>query len=186
VFLRPEFEGYAKSNLVLVEIDFPKRKTLPPMIQQQNQKLAEQFQVRAYPTVIVLDAHGTKLGRVNYGAGGPRPFISEIEKLVHPKPDVVPSKPLPIKKGNDSRRMEKASTTIESNRTDLKLQSITGPKKRRQAVINDHAFSAGETMTVKLPAGAVRVHCVEILERSVIVTVNGRREKRELKLAGGT
>jgi len=63
VFLKPEFESYAKSNLVLVEIDFPKRKPLPPAVQQQNQKLAEQFQVQAYPTLIVLDARGASLER---------------------------------------------------------------------------------------------------------------------------
>src|SRR5689334_5561464 len=64
VFLKPEFESYAKSNLVLVEIDFPKRKPLPSAVQEQNQKLADQFQVQAYPTLIVLDAQGAKLGRI--------------------------------------------------------------------------------------------------------------------------
>src|SRR5882762_3146601 len=34
VFLKPEFEAYAKSNLVLVEIDFPKRKPQAPVLQK--------------------------------------------------------------------------------------------------------------------------------------------------------
>ena len=76
VFLKPEFETYAKSNLVLLEIDFPKRKLLPPPVQQHTQKLAEQFQVQGYPTLIVLDGQGKKLGRISYGTGGPKPFIS--------------------------------------------------------------------------------------------------------------
>src|SRR5258706_2436029 len=80
VLLKPEFEAYAKSNLVLLEIDFPKRKRLPPASQQQNQKLAEQFQVQSYPTLILLGGQGNKLGRINYSAGGPKPFISEVEK----------------------------------------------------------------------------------------------------------
>jgi thioredoxin-related protein len=185
VFLRPEFEAYAKSNLVLLEIDFPKRKPLPPALQQQNQKLAEQFQVQAYPTLIVLDAQGIKLGRISYGSGGPKPFISEVERLIHPQPEMIPTK-APARKADDLRRPGKDSVTAETKGTELKLRNITGPRQRRRAVINDHAFSAGETMLIKLPGGAVKVRCVEIRERSVIVTVNGGPARRELKLAAGT
>jgi protein disulfide-isomerase len=185
VFLRPEFESYAKSNLVLVEIDFPKRKPLPPAAQQHNQKLAEQFQVQAYPTLIVLDAHGTKLGRISYGTGGPKPFIAEIEKLIRPQPEMIPTK-APGRKADEAPRPGKVSVTAETNRAELNLRSITGPKLHRRAVINNCAFSTGETMLIKLPAGAVKVRCVEIRERSVIVTVNGGPARRELRLAAGT
>jgi thioredoxin-related protein len=184
VFLRPEFESYAKSNLVLVEVDFPKRKPLPPAVQQQNQKLAEQFQVQGYPTLILLDGQGTRLGRISYNTGGPKPFISEVEKLIRPQPEMLPTR-APARKADELRRPGKVSATAETNRAELELRSITGPKQRRRAVINNRAFSAGETMVMKLPTGAVKVHCVEIRERSVIVTVNGGREKRELRLAGG-
>jgi len=185
VFLRPEFEGYAKSNLVLLEIDFPKRKPLPAAVQQHNQKLAEQFQVRAYPTLIVLDAQGTKLGRISYGTGGPKLFIAEVEKLIRPQPETIPTK-APARKADESPRPGKVPATAETNRAELKLRSITGSKQRRRAVINDRAFLAGETMLVRLPAGAVKVRCVEIRERSVIVTVNGGPARQELKLAAGT
>lgn len=185
VFLRPEFEGYAKSNLVLLEIDFPKRKPLPPSVQQHNQKLAEQFQVQGYPTLIVLDGQGKKLGRISYGAGGPKPFISEVEKLIRPQPEMIPTK-APARKADESPRPGKVPVTAETNRAELRLRSITGPKQRRRAVINDRTISAGETMLMKLPAGAVKVRCVEIRERSVIVTVNGGPARRELRLAAGT
>jgi len=184
VFLKPEFENYAKSNLVLLEIDFPKRKPLPPVVLQQNQKLAEQFQVQGYPTLIVLNPQGAKLGRVSYGAGGPKPFISEVEKLIRPPVLPMPSR-TPARKVDAPRRASNVSAVSETNRAELKLRSIVGPKQRRQAVINDHAFSAGETMILRLASGTVKVHCVEVRERSVIVTINGGRDKRELKLAGG-
>ncbi len=184
VFLKPEFEGYAKSNLVLLEIDFPKRKPQPSALQRANQRLAEQFQVQAYPTLLLLDAQGANLGRVSYGNGGPKSFVSEIEKLIH-----LPSEPLPRKspagKTFDSRDGGRLTSPAETNRVDLNLRSITGPRQRRKAVINSHTFSAGETVTLKLPTGLVKVHCVEIRPRSVIVIVNGGRDKRELRLAGG-
>lgn len=185
VFLKPEFESYAKSNLVLVEIDFPKRKPLPPALQQQNQKLAEQFQVQAYPTLIVLDALGAKLGRISYGAGGPRPFISEIEKLIRPQSETIPTRP-PAKKVEDKHGAGKNTAVAATDSVDLELRSITGTKQRRRAVINGKAFSPGDTLLVKLPTGALKVRCVEIRERSVIVTVNGGPAKRELRLAAGT
>jgi len=185
VFLRPEFEGYAKSNLVLLEVDFPKRKPLPAAVQQHNQKLAEQFQVRAYPTLMVLDAKGTKLGRISYGTGGPKPFIAEVEKLIRPQPESIPPKP-PGTKPGDLRRAGNISPPAGINHADLKLRSIAGPKQRRRAVINGQTFLPGETMVMKLPAGAVKVRCVEIRERSVIVTVNGGPARQELRLAAGT
>jgi thioredoxin-related protein len=185
VFLRPEFEGYAKSNLVLLEVDFPKRKPLPAAVQQQNQKLAEQFQVRAYPTLIVLNAQGTKLGRISYGTGGPKTFLAELEKLIRPQPETIPTK-APAGKAVESPRPGRVPVKAETNRAELKLRSITGSKQRRRAVINGQTFLPGETMVMKLPAGAVKVRCVEIRERSVIVTVNGGPARRELKLAAGT
>jgi protein disulfide-isomerase len=184
VFLRPQFEDYAKTNLVLVQIDFPKHKPLPPAVQRHNQKLADQFQVQGYPTLIVLDAQGTKRGRISYGAGGPKPFISEIEKLIRPPTSPLP-KSLPAKNVDPPRRTGQVPATVEANRVELKLQSINGPRQRRQAVINDHGFSVGETSILRLPTCMVKVRCVEIRERSVIVIVNGGREKRELRLAGG-
>jgi thioredoxin-related protein len=184
VFLRPEFSDYAKSNLVLLEIDFPKRKPLPPAVQLHNQKLAEQFQVQAYPTLVVLDVQGTKLGRISYGNGGPKLFIAEVEKLIRPQPETLPTRS-PARKASKAPQQGKVSGTAETNRTELKLRGITGPKLHRRAVINDRAFSAGETMLIKLPARAVKVRCVEIRERSVIVTVNGGPARRELRLAAG-
>src|SRR5262245_30005189 len=38
VFLKSEFNDYAKTNLILVEVDFPKRKPQPAPLQQANQK----------------------------------------------------------------------------------------------------------------------------------------------------
>ena len=184
VFVRPEFEDYAKTNLVLVQIDFPKHKPLPPAVQQHNQKLADRFEVQAFPTLIVLDEQGTKRGRISYGAGGPKSFISEIEKLIRP-PIATPPKSLPVNKVEAPRRTGRVSPAVETNRVELKLRSIHGPRQKRQAVINDHRFSVGETIILRLSTSTVKVHCVEIRERSVIVTVNGGREKRELRLAGG-
>src|SRR6266550_2134821 len=39
VLNRPEFEKFATDNLILVKIDFPRKKQLPPAEREQNHKL---------------------------------------------------------------------------------------------------------------------------------------------------
>ena len=81
VFSKPEFAEYAAKNLVLVELDFPRRKQLSDMVRQQNEQMAEQYQIQGFPTVIVLNGDGQKVGELFYIPGGPSAFIAELEKL---------------------------------------------------------------------------------------------------------
>ncbi len=55
VFVHDEFKQWADKNVVLLELDYPKRKTLPSDIQEQNQGLQQAFQVRGYPTIWLFD-----------------------------------------------------------------------------------------------------------------------------------
>lgn len=81
VFTKPEFQEYAKKNLILLEVDFPRAKQLPAAEKSQNQELAQKFQIEGFPTIIVLDADGKKVGELGYTPGGPSAFIAELEKL---------------------------------------------------------------------------------------------------------
>ena len=51
VFVKPEFKTWAKKNVILVELDFPKRKKLDPKIQQQNNTLKQQMGRMGFPTI---------------------------------------------------------------------------------------------------------------------------------------
>ena len=51
VFAKPEFQAWAKKNVVLLELDFPRMKQLPEKQAQQNAELQNVFQVGGYPTV---------------------------------------------------------------------------------------------------------------------------------------
>jgi protein disulfide-isomerase len=81
VFSKKEFKDYAKDNLVLVEVDFPQAKRLPKKTQEQNEKLQKEHSVRGYPTIIVLDSDGKKVGQLGYMEGGPNPFIAKLDEL---------------------------------------------------------------------------------------------------------
>jgi protein disulfide-isomerase len=184
VFLKSEFNDYARTNLILVEVDFPKRKPQPAPLQQANQKLAEVFEVQGYPTLIVLDSQGGKLGRVSYGSGGVKWFLAELAKVTRPPLEPVPTK-APARKPADAPGSRKATALAQTNGAALTLYKISGTKRHRQALINNQTVSVGQTATVRLAQGAVTLRCLEIRERSVIVTVNGAGDKRELKLAEG-
>ena len=51
VFLKPEFKKWANKNVILVELDFPKRTPIAPELLKQNRGLAREFGVSGYPTV---------------------------------------------------------------------------------------------------------------------------------------
>ena len=82
VLSRPQFKEYARNNLVLVELDFPRVKTQSAELQKQNRQLAQQYEVVGFPTIIALNSDGQKLWEYDgYFAGGPEAFIAELEKL---------------------------------------------------------------------------------------------------------
>ncbi len=81
VFSKPEFQDYANKNLVLLELDFPRRKELPKEMQAQNERLAMQYRIQGFPTIVVLDSNGKPVGALGYMRGGPQAFIAELEKL---------------------------------------------------------------------------------------------------------
>jgi len=184
VFLKPAFTNYAQTNLVLVEVDFPKRKPLTPTAQKANQKLAQQYQVQGFPTLVLIDSTGNRLGNVNYANGGPKSFITEVEKLLRPPSDIPQPKPA-VRKPAAPKRVQPSTAASQTNRADLVLSKIVSSKKKRQAVINDAVLSAGQSATIKVGNERVKILVVEVRERSAIVSIQGQREKRELRLATG-
>ena len=81
VFSQPEFVEYANKNLVPVEIDFPRRKQQTADLKKSNEALQRRYKIEGYPTIIVLNGEGKKVGELGYQPGGPKAFIAELEKL---------------------------------------------------------------------------------------------------------
>jgi protein disulfide-isomerase len=82
VFSQPQFKDYARQNLVLLEVDFPRAKSQSVDQRKQNLELANQYQVQGFPTIVVLDGNGQKLWQYDgYFPGGPDAFIAQLEKL---------------------------------------------------------------------------------------------------------
>ena len=81
ILSQPEFAQYAAKYLVLMEVDFPRQKEQSAEQRAANEKVADQFQIEGFPTVIVLDSQGKKLGDLGYMPGGPKPFLAALDKL---------------------------------------------------------------------------------------------------------
>lgn len=88
VFSKPEFIEWAEKNVVLLELDFPRRKTVPQAIQQQNAGLQQAFKVTGYPSVWVFHLNKDEkkayqidaLGRTGYRPSAEE-FIQDIENM---------------------------------------------------------------------------------------------------------
>jgi protein disulfide-isomerase len=93
VFDKPEFAEFAKSKLVLVEVDFPQNKTLSLDQKEANARLDKTYRIESYPTIILLDPDGKQVGRMGFVLGGPSAFIAKLEKLTKGKtPALEPEK----------------------------------------------------------------------------------------------
>jgi len=92
VFIKPEFVAWATKNVVLVELDFPKRTKLPEATQKQNGELRQMFKPRGFPTIFFVTPEVTsgkinfnRLGSQGYVAGGPKAWIAGANKILKTK-----------------------------------------------------------------------------------------------------
>ena len=90
VFVTDEFKKWAKKNVILLELDFPRRKQLSPELKKQNSALQRAFGVRGYPTVWLFNVGKEKdpkkdlvpLGKTGYIKGGAKVWIASIDKYL--------------------------------------------------------------------------------------------------------
>ena len=90
VFNHEKFKVWTNENIILVELDFPRRKKLEPNLLNQNRELARIFGVSSYPTCWLVEpqilenskVNFLKLGKLGYVAGGTDNWISVAEKFL--------------------------------------------------------------------------------------------------------
>lgn len=90
VFHKSEFVAWAKDKVILVELDFPRKKQLEPSMQQQNYGLQNALQVRGYPTIWFVNAEKKDDGKINlsqlgstgYVAGGPEAWLTGANQIL--------------------------------------------------------------------------------------------------------
>jgi protein disulfide-isomerase len=92
VLKTPEFATWAKKNVVLVELDYPRSKPQSDAIKTQNNGLQQTFGIQGFPTVYFATAtvksgksNFTAIGSTGYVAGGPKAWLAEADKILKTK-----------------------------------------------------------------------------------------------------
>jgi thioredoxin-related protein len=107
VFIKQAFIKWAKENVVLLEVDFPRGKQLDPEQQQHNFSLQQTFRVAGYPTIWLFNMSKADTaknftlmpwGQLGYPAGA-EPGKEEVKFLRAADSLLAPSRPkTPAKK----------------------------------------------------------------------------------------
>jgi len=89
VFSQPEFKQWAIENVVLLELDFPRRSQQEESLKNQNAQILNVFGVRGYPTIWIVKptlnsdkVNFDPLGSIGYIAGGPNTWIESANKIL--------------------------------------------------------------------------------------------------------
>lgn len=78
-----EFSKAVGNKFVFVKLDFPKKSPQSNQIAEQNKNLLAKYQVKAFPTLLILNsANEQVIGTANYRPGGPQSFAEYLNKLV--------------------------------------------------------------------------------------------------------
>ena len=81
MIMSKEFTDFAKQNLVLVEVDFPRAKAQSPALKKANHELQAKFAVTGYPTIVVLDPDGAELAKeVGYGGATAAEYVAKLRR----------------------------------------------------------------------------------------------------------
>jgi hypothetical protein len=107
-------------------------------------------------------------------------YVSVFEDLVSPKgrdpfyPNSHRRDPVPI--------MPVVLTEKPPPSSELILKGVVGASNHRLAVINNAILESGETASVRVPSGRVRVKCLEIGGDFAVILVEGEIEPKRLQL----
>jgi thioredoxin-related protein len=82
VFDLDGFKNVAPKQFVLVELDFPNDKSkISKETQEQNAKLAKEYKIQGYPTILLMDGEGKVIAHTGYRPNGPEKYMEHLGDL---------------------------------------------------------------------------------------------------------
>ena len=82
VFTKSEFIDYANSNFVLLKIDFPNNIEQPKEVVEANNALARKYDVRGFPTILLIDKDENVIATTGYQPGGAKEYVNHLKELI--------------------------------------------------------------------------------------------------------
>ena len=82
VFIHKPFLDYAARHLVLLTVDFPRKKWQTPEQKRENQELQRRYRIEGYPTILLLDPDGRVIAQTGYRKGGAAAYVNHLRDLL--------------------------------------------------------------------------------------------------------
>jgi len=92
VFDKGPFKAEAPKQFVLVELDFPQQKVLSPELKKQNEELRDKYDIKGYPSILLMDAEGQVIARTGYREGGADEYLKHLAEFSKIYQNVLASK----------------------------------------------------------------------------------------------
>ena len=82
IFSQEEFIQYAKENIVLLKLDFPRKIKQSKETKAYNENLARKYGIRGFPTILLLNSVGKVIAQTGYQYGGAAKYIDHLQELL--------------------------------------------------------------------------------------------------------
>ena len=82
ILSKAEFTTAAAEKFVLVMLDFPQKKELPPEQVEQNQKWSDRYGIDAFPTIVLIDQNEKPYAITGFRDEGPEAYVAHLNELV--------------------------------------------------------------------------------------------------------
>jgi protein disulfide-isomerase len=82
VFSQDAFKTWAEDNLVLLLVDSPRSKEIDEAVVEQNNVLKTKYDIRGFPTVILLNPKGEVAAQTGYQYGGAEKYVEHLKELI--------------------------------------------------------------------------------------------------------
>jgi len=75
------------------------------------------------------------------------------------------------------------TNNVQEEPSDIRVSNISGTDQKRFAIINNHTFTAGDCQQIKIYGSNIKVRCLEVRKRSVVIQIDGASYQREIPLS---
>jgi len=136
IFSKAEWNNYAKDNLVLVTLDYPKDQNIvPAKYRQRNKDLAQKHGVGGYPTYVLLDSDAkTELGRLGAGRGKtPQSFQAEVASVLRMRASAIETKVASLSP-EQGKKYKQLIVQLKMKKAELDAWLKTGPTRTEENV----------------------------------------------------
>lgn len=82
VFSSTTFADKVGDQFIFVVLDFPRKKVQDPKLIAQNRELQRKYDVKGFPTIILLDDQLQQIGVTGYRPGGPVSYAEHLLKMI--------------------------------------------------------------------------------------------------------